>query len=190
MATLNNMCNALKLPHNFLSFYMLLLGFKAMYYVKNYLAQLCAKILTGYIKICFITSTVKWSDNAQATYQKYWNSRQLICYQFFHDEFLMTCLLGYTPEISSPLIVCNDTFAGLVVRYFWLEMHCQSTVLGVNNSRKKNLLKLNQAAEQEENLVMAADYGRPWYKVHFTGAMICNTFQGLLVGMHIQAARL
>lgn len=157
--------------------------------MKYAVAKGIAFVFNTYLLLCFKTSRFEASEIAKKRQKEQWESHRVCCYQFFHDEFLMNGLLAYKKDIVNPLIVCNDTLIGLAIHYFWAMNDAESVILRRCDSKSAKMARLHQALRTHSNLVIAADYGKPWYKVHPTGSLLAKNGSGHIMAIHIHAKR-
>jgi lysophospholipid acyltransferase (LPLAT)-like uncharacterized protein len=108
----------------------------------------------------------------------------------FHDELFLVPMLAYHwPPAERPVFVANDTLVGLASAGAVERMGAKCVVLPLRAPREEKLQKLRDAFAASKRILLAADYGEPWYRVRPTAWQLARPIGGVVAPLHIHAMR-
>ena len=137
--------------------------------------------------LCYRTSRFAISPEAERVLAQTWDRGVPTVYVFWHDEFVLNSLLAYCARLHHPVCAANDRFGGEVSRALWTRCGAPVVSLLRNETREEKLTKLADALGANKRLVLAADYGRPWFRARPTAFRIAKRARGVVVPMHLNA---
>ncbi len=115
----------------------------------------------------------------------------------WHDEFLNAPLVllpyltdarrrrGATADVT---YVTNDTFAGQLIAEAGAGMGATMLTMKSTDDRKTKLRVLEEGFRRTGGLLIAADYGRPWFRARPTAWDLAKNARGCIVAFHIEAS--
>jgi lysophospholipid acyltransferase (LPLAT)-like uncharacterized protein len=153
------------------------------------IARVLGCALFIYARLCHATSRYVVSAGAEQTLRKTWDAGLPTAYVFWHDEFLLLSVNAFCKRIQFPTCTTNDTFGGQVVATFWKCVGAPVIRIGTHESRENRLSKTREALATGKRLVIAADYGKPWYRLRPTAIQLADQTGGAVVAMHVAVQR-
>jgi hypothetical protein len=101
-------------------------------------------------------------------------------YILWHDEFKLTLLLGFVKRLQFPLTITNDSFGERVIEATMSRLGAPVSIIPQNANRKKKLEIIRNGLIDSKKLLIAADYGQPWFRVHPTSWKIARSVGGAI----------
>jgi lysophospholipid acyltransferase (LPLAT)-like uncharacterized protein len=157
--------------------------------MKKWLAAVAGRVLYAYARVCFATSRYVVTPAADKTLRKTWDAGVPTVYVFWHDEFLLLSLNACCPRIQFPTCVTNDAFGGRLVASFWKSVGADVITIGLRESREARIARTIEALRRGKRLVIAADYGKPWFRPRPTAFQLASAAGGVVVAMHLEGTR-
>lgn len=144
-----------------------------------------AILLKLYTHFCYRTSSYEWTLRTEESLRASWDAGLPTVYTFWHDEFLVLSLNAFCARVQFPVCVANDTWGGKVVARIWAAHGAPLVVIGRNESRQRRIDRIQDALLRKRRLVLAADYGKPWFKARHTTQLLATASDGYVVAMHL-----
>jgi lysophospholipid acyltransferase (LPLAT)-like uncharacterized protein len=155
----------------------------------TFLAFLLGRLLHAYARLCFATSRYEVTAGAERTLRRTWDAGVPTVYVFWHDEFLILSLNACCRRIQFPSCVTNDSFGGRLVASFWKSAGAEVVTIGLRETREARIARTLEALRAEKRLVIAADYGKPWFRPRPTAVQLASAAGGVVVAMHLAGVR-
>jgi hypothetical protein len=108
-------------------------------------------------------------------------------YTFWHDEFLALSLNAFCRRIQFPACVANDAFGGKIVARTWAAHGAPVVEIKRAEARERRIARIHEALLRARRLVIAADYGTPWFKARPTAQRLASATGGYVTAMHLHA---
>ena len=154
---------------------------------RHWLASMLAGLLRAYGSLCYRTSVFGWTLDAERSLRATWDTGLPTVYTFWHDEFLALSLNAFCRRIQFPACVANDTFGGKVVARVWAAHGAPVVEIKRAEARARRIARIHEALLRARRLVIAADYGSPWFKARPTAQQLASATEGYVTAMHLHA---
>lgn len=162
--------------------------------VKWLFARAIGAILTAWARFCGRTSRLELRPEALAVLDQTWDAEKPAVYVYWHDEFVLNVLLpihwqtsGLRPHL--PVCGANDAFGGKVIQACLSGLGVPLALLPRRSDRFAKLKTLAEALRVHRRLLLAADYGHPWFKARPTAFQLARETGGVVVSMHLHTER-
>jgi lysophospholipid acyltransferase (LPLAT)-like uncharacterized protein len=148
-----------------------------------------ASLFRLYTYFCYRTSSYEWTHRAEESLRASWDAALPTIYTFWHDEFLILSLNAFCARVQFPVCVANDSWGGRVVARIWALHGAPVVVIARGESRELRITRIREALVRKRRLVLAADYGKPWFKARNTAQSLAMSSEGSVVAMHLRCDR-
>jgi lysophospholipid acyltransferase (LPLAT)-like uncharacterized protein len=157
-------------------------------------ARAIAAMLTGWARFCGRTSRIELPADAAAVLSRTWDGEQPVIYVYWHDEFVLNVLLPIHWKASGlradmPVCGANDAFGGKVIQACLSGLGVPLALMPRRADRAAKLQTLVEALRVHRRLLLAGDYGRPWFKARPTAFQLARATGGVVVSMHLHVDR-
>lgn len=158
----------------------------------SFAARLVAGLVTLAARLCLRTSRI--SIASTDVLARTWDDGVPTVYVYWHDEFVLNVLLplywrAAAVRDTQPVCGANDTFGGLVIWSCLSRLGVPLTMLPRRSDRDEKRALLAAAVREHKHLLLAADYGTPWFKARPTAFQIARETGGRVVAMHLRSQR-
>jgi len=162
--------------------------------VRRLFARAVAAGVTAYARFCVRTSRLQRLRETLAGVERTWDASRPAIYVYWHDEFVLNVLLpvhwqaaGASHEM--PACGANDAFGGDVIQACLSRLGVPLALLPRRSDRSTKLKTLAKALRVHRRLLLAADYGRPWFRARPTAFQLARETGAVVVAMHLHAKR-
>ncbi len=158
--------------------------------------RLCARGLVGYAEALARTSRISIGQGGDSLPATLWDGVPTVLVGW-HDEFLNVPLVlmpyltdarkrrGATADVT---YVTNDTFAGQFIAEAGTDMGATLLTMKRTDDREAKLRVLEEGFHRTGGLLIAADYGRPWFRARPTAWDLAKNAGGCIVAFHVETS--
>ncbi len=162
--------------------------------IRRLAADLSSDLSVRYTRFCLASSSFVIPDASQRVLSEVWDSPSPSLYVYWHDEFLLNLLLSLhwssqRVRPNMPACVANDALGGEMIRAALAPLDVPLVVLARRESREAKLATLVDGMRRHRQMLLAADYGAPWFHARPTAFQIAEATGATLVAMHLRARR-
>lgn len=162
--------------------------------IKPFFAHAVAAVVTAYARFCARTSHLDRLRETLAAMEQTWDPSKPAVYVYWHDEFILNILLPIHWQASGaahemPVCGANDVFGGLVIQVCLSRLGVPLALLPRRSDRLTKLKTLTEGLRTHRRLLLAADYGRPWFCARPTAFQLAKETGGVVVAIHLHTDR-